>query len=109
VPGKQYALIQQDGIPIEKYLARTVDGELILGCICSAIVSSCIWISGFAAPGLSHGYACMSCYICTLSSAGWVLLADSVLWLLFAADPIEPNCLGAAEPPALLPLLFHIN
>ncbi|KAF6256794.1 hypothetical protein COO60DRAFT_1656840 [Scenedesmus sp. NREL 46B-D3] len=26
VPGKQYALIQQDGIPIEKYLARTVDG-----------------------------------------------------------------------------------
>jgi hypothetical protein len=30
VPGKQYALIQQDGIPIEKYLARTVDGELLL-------------------------------------------------------------------------------
>jgi betaine lipid synthase len=30
VPGKQYALIQQDGIPIEKYLARTVDGEFSL-------------------------------------------------------------------------------
>jgi hypothetical protein len=29
VPGKQYELIQQDGIPIEKYLARTVDGELL--------------------------------------------------------------------------------
>jgi betaine lipid synthase len=26
VPGKQYALIRKDGIPIEKYLARTVDG-----------------------------------------------------------------------------------
>lgn len=28
VPGKQYALIRRDGIPIEQYLARTVDGAL---------------------------------------------------------------------------------
>lgn len=27
VPAKQYALIRQDGIPIEQYLGRTVDGE----------------------------------------------------------------------------------
>lgn len=26
VPGKQYALIKQDGIPIEQYVARTLDG-----------------------------------------------------------------------------------
>lgn len=27
VPGKQYALIKRDGIPIEEYIGRTVDGE----------------------------------------------------------------------------------
>jgi betaine lipid synthase len=27
VPAKQYALIKRDKIPIEHYLARTVDGE----------------------------------------------------------------------------------
>ena len=27
VPGKQYALIQKDGIPIEQYIARTLDGR----------------------------------------------------------------------------------
>jgi hypothetical protein len=35
VPGKQYALIRRDGIPIEQYLGRTVDGErcaLLLYC-----------------------------------------------------------------------------
>lgn len=26
VPGKQYALIKKDGIPIEQYIARTLDG-----------------------------------------------------------------------------------
>lgn len=29
VPGKQYGLIRKDGIPIEKYLARTMDGKLL--------------------------------------------------------------------------------
>lgn len=27
VPAKQYALIRKDGIPIEEYIGRTVDGE----------------------------------------------------------------------------------
>lgn len=27
VPGKQYALIRKDGIPIEHYIGRTVDGK----------------------------------------------------------------------------------
>jgi hypothetical protein len=30
VPAKQYALIRKDGIPIEQYLGRTVDGEFFL-------------------------------------------------------------------------------
>eukprot|EP00879_Flechtneria_rotunda_P028242 GHRR01030334.1.p1 GENE.GHRR01030334.1~~GHRR01030334.1.p1 ORF type:complete len:131 (-),score=29.96 GHRR01030334.1:815-1207(-) len=32
VPAKQYALIKKDGIPIEQYLARTVDGKYYLIC-----------------------------------------------------------------------------
>jgi hypothetical protein len=27
VPGKQYELIKKDGVPIENYIARTIDGE----------------------------------------------------------------------------------
>jgi predicted regulator of Ras-like GTPase activity (Roadblock/LC7/MglB family) len=45
VPGKQYALIQQDGIPIEKYLARTVDGELLL-CYFSIVILLCKRVHG---------------------------------------------------------------
>lgn len=30
VPGKQYALIRRDGIPIEQYIGRTVDGTFFL-------------------------------------------------------------------------------
>jgi hypothetical protein len=64
VPGKQYALIQQDGIPIEKYLARTVDGELLCCYLCCYVVTyivtfgflllcSCTLFLG--ARRLSHG------------------------------------------------------
>lgn len=30
VPGKQYALIRKDGIPIEQYIGRTVDGTSLM-------------------------------------------------------------------------------
>jgi betaine lipid synthase len=41
VPAKQYALIRKDGIPIEQYLGRTVDGKS------TSHTSSCMWSSSY--------------------------------------------------------------
>lgn len=45
VPCKQYKLIQQDSVPIEQYIARTLDGELhtVISTAPDAVYSTCIY------------------------------------------------------------------